>query len=208
MRTPTRSTAALLTTLLLATGACAGGGGLGGLEDILGGVLGGQQPASGNVGQLVAEVQIVDGQRREIEVVTREGQRGRIAYDGSTVVSYRQEQYPVSALERGDVVEMRIQEVGQGRYYTDRILVRQSVQEREGSAGADQVVQASGTVRQIEHQRGWFDLDTGQGTVTVTLPYNPPTQTVRDFERLERGSRVAVEGYLVANDRIELIRFR
>lgn len=193
--------------LILTATACAGGG-AGGLGDILGTVLGGQQPASSNVGQLVAEVQAVDTRNQRLDVVTQDGQRGQIEYDGNTSVTYQQQQYPVTALERGDVVEMRIQEVGQGRYYTDQILVRQSVQQREGTTGGGQVVQVSGTVAQIDHQRGWFDLDTGQGAVTVTLPYNPPVQTVRDFEQLRRGSRVSLEGYRIASDRIELARFR
>lgn len=190
--------------LLMAATACGGGG----LGDVLGSVLGGPQPASGNVGQLVAEIQGVDTRNQRIEVRTEDGQQGRVEYDRRTTVVYQQQQYEVSALERGDIVEMHIQDLGQGRYYTDRILVRQSVQERQGATGTDRVVQVSGTVRQIEHRRGWFDLDTSRGTVTVTLPYNPPGDVVREFERLSRGSRTSVEGYLITDDRVELIRFR
>ena len=197
-------TAAL--ALAATTAGCAGGG-AGGLGDILGTVLGGNQPASRNVGQLVAEVQAVDDRSQEILVRTQDGQRGEVRYDRNTTVTYQQQQYPVTALEQGDVVEMRIQEMS-GGYYTDAILVRQSVQQRDGASGAARLVQASGTVSQIEYQRGWFDLRTGQGTVTVTLPYNPPSMLVREFERLSVGSRVAVEGYLVADDRIELTDLR
>lgn len=202
LRHQLQGTLALL--MLMAVTACGGGG----LSDILGSVLGGPQPASGNVGQLVAEIQEVDTRNQRIEVRTQDGQRGTVEYDRTTTVVYRQQQYEVSALERGDMVEMHIQDLGQGRYYTDRILVRQSVQERQGATNTDRVVQVSGTVRQIEYRRGWFDLDTSRGIVTVTLPYNPPGEVVREFERLSTGSRTSVEGYQIADDRIELTRFR
>lgn len=198
-------TAAL--ALLLPLGACAGGG-AGGLGDILGTVLGGAQPASSNVGQLVVEVQSIDQQNQHIAVLTEDGQRGNVLYDRNTRVVYQQQEYSVTALERGDIVEMRVQEIQQG-LYTDYILVRQSVQQSGGVTGGNaSLVQASGTVRQIEYQRGWFDLETSQGVITVTLPYNPASATVSAFERLDRGDRVSLEGYLVANDRIELVRFR
>ena len=203
----TRSTKlAAFLTLILPLGACAGGGGGGGLGDILGAVLGQPQPASGNVGQLVAQIEAIDQRNQTIRVVTQDGQRGDVLYDQNTQVVYQQQQYPVTALERGDVVEMRLQEIQQG-YYTDYILVRQSAQQAP-AGGSASIVQASGTVRQIDYQRGWFDLETSQGVITITMPYNPSSTTVAQFERLDRGDRVSLDGYLVANDRIELVRFR
>lgn len=197
--------AAPVLALALSATACAGGAG-GGLGEILGTVLGGAQPASGNVGQLVARIEAIDQRNQSIRVVTQDGQRGDVLYDQNTQVVYRQQQYPVTALERGDVVEMRLQEIQQG-YYTDYILVRESVQQGPTTGGAS-LVQASGTVRQIDYQRGWFDLETSQGVITITMPYNPSSTTVAQFERLSRGDRVSLDGYLVANDRIELVRFR
>ena len=202
--------AAVVVALPITLASCAGGaGGAGGLGEILGAVLGGAQPASSNVGQLVVQVEAVDQQSQEIDVLTEDGQRGPIRYDQSTRVVYQEQQYPVTALERGDVVEMRIQELSGGGYYTDYILVRQSVQSGANTGGSTaSLAQASGTVQQIDYQRGWFDLQTNSGTITVTLPYNPPATTVSSFERLSRGDRITVEGYRIASDRIELVRFR
>ena len=187
--------------------ACAGGGG--DLGQVLGDVLGGGG-SGGGTGTMVVEVQSVDQQRQEIQVLTEDGQRGPIRYDQNTTVVYQNEQYPVTALEAGDVVEMRLQQLSGGGYYTDYITVRQSVQDRGGtsSGGTGQLVQASGTVRQIDYQRGLFTLQTTQGTVTVSLPYNPSAGTVDRFESLDSGERVTVEGYLVGTGRIELVRFR
>lgn len=186
-------------------GACAGGGTLG---DVLGGVLGGQSPAGG--GTLVAEIQDVDTYQGTLEVRTEDGQQGDIAYDDRTQVVYQNQQYPVTALEPGGVVEMNVQETSGGALYTDYIRVRQSVQQRQDDYGGDydgQRVRAQGEVRAIDHDGGRFDLATNQGTFTVTLPYNPASGTVYTFQRLERGDYVALEGELVADDRIELIRF-
>lgn len=198
-----------LAALPLTLGACAGGAG-GGLGDILGTVLGGAQPASSSVGQLVVEVQGIDQSNQQIQVLTEDGQQGPIEYDNNTRVVYNEQEYEVSALERGDVVEMRVQQIAEGRYHTDYILVRQSVQDRGGSTSTNTstLISASGTVAQIDYNRGWFDLQTSAGTVTVTLPYNPAAATVDAFERIDRGDRVTIEGYRIANDRIELVRFR
>lgn len=201
---------AAVAALTVVLGACAGGG-AGGLGEILGTVLGaGQpQPASSSVGQLVVQVESVNQQNRQIEVLTEDGQRGPIAYDQNTRVVYQQQEYPVTALERGDVVEMRIQELSGGGYYTDYILVRQSAQQGGGAvSGSASLIQATGTVRQIDYQRGWFDLETSQGVITVTMPYNPSSGTVSQFERLNRSDRVTLDGYRIATDRIELVRFR
>ena len=205
------SRALAVAALPLALGACAGGGGAGGLGDILGTVLGGAQPASSNVGQLVVEVQEIDQRNQEIEVLTEDGQRGPIRYDQNTRVVYQQQEYEVSALERGDVVEMRIQELSGGGYYTDYVLVRQSAQDRGGATSggsSSTIVSTTGTVQQIDYNRGWFDLQTSNAVITVTLPYNPSSATVSAFEALDRGDRVTVEGYRIASDRIELVRFR
>ena len=128
---------ALLVGLAVLPG-CAGGGmgGMGGLGDILGSVMGGaggqQQPqqGQGQTQQVQAEVQQLDTQRQRISIRTAQGQTGSVLYDQRTVVVYRQQQYPVTALERGDIVEMQLQRVDQQRLYTSRIDVRQSVQER------------------------------------------------------------------------------
>jgi hypothetical protein len=207
----TAARALVIAAIPLALGACAGGGG--GLGEILGGVLGGGAGAGGGgTGELVVEVQGIDQQSQEIEVLTEDGQRGPIEYDNNTRVVYQQQEYAVTALERGDVVQMRIQQLAEGRYYTDYILVQQSVQDRGGaSAGGStsgNIVQATGTVRSIDVQRGTFTMQTTQTTLTVALPYNPTSQTVNYFENLDSGDRVTVEGYLVAQNRLELVRFR
>ena len=54
-------------------------------------------------------------------------------YDQRTVVVYRQQQYPVTALERGDIVNLQLVPAGQNDVYVARVDVVQSVQERQGT---------------------------------------------------------------------------
>ena len=118
---------------------CAGGGmgGMGGLGDILGSVLGGgagqQQGQQGQTQQVQAEVQQLDTQRQRISIRTAQGQTGSVLYDQRTVVVYRQQQYPVTALERGDIINMQLMQAGQNDVYVARVDVVQSIQERQGA---------------------------------------------------------------------------
>jgi hypothetical protein len=198
---------AIAAALLVMSG-CAQAGSIG---DILGGVLGGQQPAGGTeTGAVVAEVRGVDTRNQVIGIRTDDGQNADIRYDQNTRVLYRQQEYPVTALETGDVVRMNVQRSG-NEYYTQDIEVQQSVQERQGDTGvfdSDRLYQFTGTVDQIDQTRGLFTLRSRNGElVTVAMPYNA-TSSARDrFQRLRRGNSVAVEGRYIAEERIELTRF-
>jgi len=108
--------------LAAAIGGCAGG--LGALGDILAAPGPDGQPAVATV-----EVQEVRQARQEIIIRTQDGQQGPIVYDQNTQVVYQNQQYPVTALERGDIVDARVHQVDRG-YYTDLIQVRTPVQER------------------------------------------------------------------------------
>jgi hypothetical protein len=90
---------------------------------------GGRGGPGGQPGMVTVEVQQVRETHGDIVVRTQDGQQGAVLYDRNTQVIYQNQQYPVSALERGDIVDMRIQEVQQG-YYTDLIQVRTPVQHR------------------------------------------------------------------------------
>ena len=190
---------------------CAGTN-LGALGDILGGAMG--QPGAGGQqqGQLLAEVQGIDQNRQMIQLRTQDGQTGNVLYDQNTIVVYQQQQYPVTALERGDVAQFQIQQTGQNGLYASRIDVQQSVQERNGQQGntgnvSGQRQELYGQVGRIDHNAGWFELRTQNGTATVTMPYNAGNATTDYFHRLRTGMNVRLEGTHIGNGRIELYRF-
>jgi hypothetical protein len=184
---------------------CAGNS-LGALGDILGGV-GGMPGSGGQQGQLNAEVRQVNTQQQIIQVATQDGQTGNVYYDQNTVVVYQQEQYPVTALEPGDLVVLQLQETAQGSLYTSRIDVQTSVQERTGQTGSASVRQYSGRIGQIDQDRGLFVLQMQNGNVTVSVPYNAPQATIDYFRRLRVGDNVRLEATAVDGSHLQIYRF-
>jgi hypothetical protein len=183
---------------------CAGNS-LGALGDILGGV--GMPGSGGEQGQLNAEVRQVNTQQQIIQVATQDGRTGNVYYDQNTVVVYRQEQYPVTALEPGDLVVLQLQETAQGSIYTSRIDVQTSVQERTGQTGSASVRQYSGRIGQIDQDRGLFVLQMQNGNVTVSVPYNAPQSTIDYFRRLRVGDNVRLEATAVDGSHLQIYRF-
>lgn len=204
MRSVRFAGAVLALPISFALSGCAGMGGLGAIEDILGGAMGG----GGGPAQVRAEVQGIDERSQTIQVTTQDGQSGAVRYDQRTTVVYQQQQYPVNALERGDIVLLHLQQSSSGETYVGRIDVEQSVQDRTGQAGSGQVQIIEGQVGQIDHNQGAFQLRTQSVTLVVTLPYNAPSQTVDRFHRLRQGEHIAIEGTMLSQNRVELRRFR
>lgn len=185
-----------------AVGGCAGG--LGALGDILGAPGPDGQPAVATV-----EIQEVRQARQELIVRTQDGQRGPILYDQNTQVVYQDQQYPVTALERGDIVDARVHQIDQG-YYTDLIQVRTSVQERTaGAAPSPQpdVYRVEGTLGAIDAASGTFTLNMTQGgAVQVVVP--AAATAARDRLRdHQTGDYVRVEVRPIDQQRAELVRF-
>ena len=176
--------------------ACSQAGALG---DVLGGVL--NAPAQ----TLSGTIQGVDTRSQQIFVRTSDNQTIGIAYDDRTNVVFEQQNYPVTALENGDQVNMRITSTTDGGYYTDRVDVTSSASSNTGDGGTVQSIQ--GTVRQIDYTNGIFTVATNQGTLTVTLPYNPRSQDVDRFRSLRTGDYVRLYGVYVTSTRVELRQF-
>ena len=184
---------------LVAMSACANSG----LGNILGSVLG------GGGDQLAGTVQGVDTRNQQIGITQTNGQTVGVRYDNQTRVIYQNQNYPVTALENGDQVVARIQDQGNGNYYTDSIQVTQSVQ-NSGAAGtgSGNVQSFQGTVRQVDIQNGLFTVDAGTGyVVTVSMPYNPTRADLNRFQNLRQGDVVRFYGVYLNNTRIELRQF-
>ncbi|MGI8619396.1 MAG: hypothetical protein ACR2L6_09965 [Gemmatimonadaceae bacterium] len=96
---------------------------LGSVGDILGSVLGGQQRQQN---QIEAEIQQVDASRGAVYVRTQDGQTGTIRVDNQTQVVFNNQRYPVTALERGDIVRIQVQQTRNNELYATRIDVVRS----------------------------------------------------------------------------------
>jgi hypothetical protein len=82
------------------------------------------------------------------------------------------------------------------------------VQESGGAAASGESVRAlQGTVREIDQRNGMFSLQTGSGTVVVSLPYNVSRADQQRFQSLRPGDAVRFQGVFLNNTRVELRQF-
>lgn len=184
-------------------GACQSAGAIG---DVLGSVLGG---AGGQGQQVQGSIAGVDTRAQAIGLTQGNGQTVSIGYDQNTRVVYQNQNYQVTALERGDQVIMRVVDRGNGAYYTDSVHVTRSVSVADGTVvGSGTVQSMQGVVRGVDRQNGQFSLDLSGGTiVTVSMPYNARSADVTRFNALRIGDSVRLTGVFVNNSRVELREF-
>jgi hypothetical protein len=188
----------MMAFLLLTTGACSQ------LGSILGGVGGAGSPQGG---QVSGYIEGVDTRAQQVAIQTSSGQRVILLFDNQTSVVYQNQNYPVTALERGDQVTARVQSTSNGAYYTDLIQVDQSVSSNGTSTGSGSVQSLQGTVGQIDRTNGLFRLDGTGSSVIVSLPYNIRQSDLATFNNLRVGDRVRIYGVFLNNSRVELRQF-
>src|SRR5918992_3074165 len=100
--------------------------------NVLGGVLGG---GGAQQGQVSGYIEGVDTRTQQIAVQQSNGQTVLLLYDNQTAVVYQNQNYPVTALERGDLVTARVQSTQSGGDYTHPGPVDQSVLGSGGGGG-------------------------------------------------------------------------
>lgn len=192
-----RRGAASLGALVL--GACAQGGALG---EILGGVLG------GGTAQVAGTVRGVNTSAQEISLQQSNGQTVALNFDNQTQVVYQNRNYSVAALESGDQVVARVQQLQNGGYYTDSVQVTQPVSGGGPSGGSATVQSLQGTVRQVDLSSGVFTVETGNNVIlTVSMPYNASNTDRSKFQNLRSGDYVRFHGVFITNSRVELRQF-
>ena len=178
--------------------ACSGTGGLG---NVLGSVLG-----TGQGNQLSGTINGVDTRSQQVGVQQSNGQTAWVRYDNNTQVVYQNQNYPVTALERGDQVVATVQDNGSGSYYASLIQVTQSVSNSGTVSGNVQTYQ--GTVRQVDRPNGWFTVDEGtMGRITVTLPSGLSQADLNRFGSLRAGDYVRFYGVTTGNSQVQLRQF-
>jgi hypothetical protein len=165
--------------------------------------------------ELVGEVRGIDTRTRQIDLSTDNGRRFLVRYDNNTRVSYRQRDYAVANLEPGDYVAVRAQQDRDGRYFTDLVTVKESVQERggyggnsSGSGNVGRLDKLEGRVEYVDARRGTFEIrDRNNRLVVVSMPYDAPRTIGDRFKRLREGDYVRMEGRFLNRERFELENF-
>jgi exosome complex RNA-binding protein Csl4 len=208
MRSLQRSVRIGATVLALVSAAgCSGTGGLGSvLGSVLGGAGGQQQ---GN--QVSGIISGVDTRNRQIGIQQQNGQVVGISYDQNTQVVYQNQSYPVTALENGDQVTLRLQQTQNGGYYTDLVQVDQSVRNTSGGSiyQSGNVQQIEGNVRSVNRQQGYFVINTANGgQISVQLANQVSRNDVNRFNSLRAGDYVRFYGVYTGNSNVELRQFQ
>ena len=186
----------LLLVALPMLGGCVGMG----WEDVLRGV-----PIGGD---LRGEVSWVDTRRREIGLRSGWGGGESVRYDNRTRVIYRQRNYRVTDLERGDLVSISVDSNSRGSRYARTVRVERSVRDAGRSSERARVQRFDGRITWVDGQRREFGLQSGRTERVVTVRSRGDRDTQRRFDRLRRGNRVRFEGVALGRGVIELRRFR
>jgi hypothetical protein len=156
---------------------------------------------------LSGEVRSVDTRRSSINIRQDRGRDQRVRYDSRTRLYAGQRQYPVSSLNRGDRVYVRVSRDRSGTTWADRIEVRSS--SRTGPAASSRVARVDGRVRSIDHRRGHFTIERNRATNVIYMPSRASSSDLRRFDRLRRGDRVRADvRYTGRGNQMELVRFR
>ena len=155
---------------------------------------------------VIGEVQAIDARNREIEIRTDTGRRIVVRYDNDTQVIYRQRNYAVGNLERGDYVAARVAQDRDGRYSTSAITVKEAVQDR---ATIGRLERTEGRVESVDSRRGTFEIrDQRNRLVVVSVAFNAPRAVTDRFNRLRNGDYVRIEGRGVSADRFDQENFQ
>jgi hypothetical protein len=184
---------------------CANAGGLG---EVLGSVLGGTTPATGQ--QLAGTVRGVDTRNQQLSVQQSNGQSVAVLYDQNTKVVYQNKLYAITNLEAGDQINARIQTTQNNAYYTDSIAVTQPVQTTgtTNTGTTESLQQLQGTVRSIDRNAGRFVVDAGSNvSFTVAMPYRATSADANKFNNLRVGDFVRFSGVYLNNSLVELRQF-
>jgi hypothetical protein len=113
-------------------------------------------------------------------------------------------------LEAGDVVAVRVPPRSDN--YVASMRVHETVQDRLAKGTSrrplSRLETVEGTVENVNHDRGVFDLRLRSGKViTVTLPYNARSADADDLRQLRRGDFVRLEGEFVNPETFQLQAF-
>ncbi|HET7437133.1 MAG TPA: hypothetical protein VFN10_20665 [Thermoanaerobaculia bacterium] len=154
-------------------------------------------------------VRSVDTSRRTIELDRGYGSGSAIVeYASNTPVYFSGRNYNIADLERGDEVDIRVQDYGNGRYVADDLTVTRSISGTSGSSTSSSYSTIRGTVRYINTSNRTIELEStnwisgfnsGAGTgSTMIVQYDTNTQVsvsgrLYPLTNLERGDVIDVQ---------------
>lgn len=164
---------------------------------------------------VAGEIERIDLPSRRIYLRPERGNNQVVAFSAKARVLDAGREYPISRLERGDIVAMQVRRDSRGDSYTDLIRVQNRVADRAGDRGRDTLAESapriltlSGRVDRVDPRGQSFDLNDQPGKpLFVVLSANARDSDRERFRTLRAGDYVRIEGQFVGQDRFELISF-
>jgi hypothetical protein len=154
-------------------------------------------------------VRYVDTSRRTIEVDRGSGSTTFVEFDTNTPVRFNNQTYRPVDLERGDEIDIRARDLGNGRFLATDISVIRSVSSGGMSgSGSSQMATIRGTVRNVDTVRRTIELEStnwisgfnsGAGTGTRTIINYDTNASIfvngrnESISGLERGDVIEVQ---------------
>jgi len=154
-------------------------------------------------------VRNVDTSRRTIEVDRGYGSTVFVDYQSGTPVYFNNQTYAASDLERGDEIDIRVDDLGGGRMAARDITVTRNINGAYGTSTSSSTSTIRGTVRYVDtasrtiqlESASWiagFNSGAGYGsTITVQYDANAGVDVsgrVQPITGLERGDVIEVQG--------------
>lgn len=140
---------------------------------------GSSYPSGSYESNIRGTVRYIDTSRRTIEVDRGNGSTSIVEFDTNTPVRFNNQTYNPVDLERGDEIDIRARDLGNGRFLATDISVIRSVSSNGTSGNSStQTATIRGTVRSIDTVRRTIELEStnwisgfnsGAGTGTRTI---------------------------------------
>ena len=158
--------------------------------------------------ELTGEITAIDSGRSQIILRPTDGRRRdttrAIRYDDRTQVIYRGRDYPVNALEVGDVVIVQLWNRDRDTF-TNLIRVQQNVRDRDVARSGVGRERVEGTVESVDRRNGSFEIRERSGeNIVVSVAPGAGRSIMDDLDRLRRGDRVIAEGRFLSRGRFEM----
>lgn len=131
-------------------------------------------------------VRYVDSSRRTIEVDRGSGSTTVVEFDTNTPVRYNNQTYNPVDLERGDEIDIRARDLGNGRWLATDISVVRSVSSTNGTYGngssSASTATIRGTVRSIDTSRRTIELESTNWISGFNTGAGNSTRTVLNYD--------------------------
>lgn len=135
-------------------------------------------------------VRYVDTSRRTIEVDRGSGTTTFVEFESNTPVYFNNQTYNPVDLERGDEIDVRARDLGNGRYLANSVSVIRSISSNGSIGGSTQTSTIRGTVRNVDTVNRTIELE----STSWVSGFNSGTTSSRTIIHYDTNMGINVNG--------------